>query len=141
MEQEGDRAMKRVLRKLSALRATLGEAEQRILDELIVRGEPEVQAHARTPGFDAEVRRPGPDEVQAHARTPGFDAEVRRPGPDEVQAHARTPGFDAEVRRPGPDEVQAHARTPGFDAEVRRPEPASQRPVWFDIEHQEYRTR
>jgi ferric-dicitrate binding protein FerR (iron transport regulator) len=89
MEQAKDRAIYRVLRKLSAMRATFGEQEQQILDTLIVRDEAEVEAHMRKEFLDSDARKPEPDEARAHVRSLQ-DAEARKPEPDEARAHART---------------------------------------------------
>ncbi|MFH1086259.1 MAG: hypothetical protein V1772_10920 [Chloroflexota bacterium] len=111
MEQAKDRAIVRVLRKLSAMRATFGEQEQQILDALIVREEAEVEAHMRKEFMDTEARTPKPDEVRAHMRKEFMDTEARTPKPDEARAHMRKEFMDTEARTPEPDEARAHART------------------------------
>ena len=82
MKSEEAQAMNRLLKKLTALRATLGDDERALLD-----------------GF---VLRPAPDEVAAHAFDPGLaKTTAKTTAPDEVAAHAFDPGL-AKISAPHP---------------------------------------
>jgi hypothetical protein len=115
--------MRSLLAKLSAVRITLEDEEQALLDQLILGSQAEVSLHnmkpAATPGPEEALTRrahpavtPGPDEVQAHSMKP-----AAAPGPEEVLKSRLTPGLYKEW---SPDEVNAHsmsqgAATPGPD--------------------------
>ena len=87
---------KGLFKKLSALRATLSDEEQALLDRM-VEGEYEVEAHRRIQPV-ADDRRPIPD------------ADERRPIPvaDEAAAHRRIQPA-ADDRRPNPDVYKRQA--------------------------------
>ena len=120
METKEMQAIKRLLKKLSALRATLSDDERALLDGFIVtpKADDEVQAHMFPPGalppgaLPPGALPPGAfDEVQAHMLPPGaLPPGALPPGAfDEVQAHMLPPG----ALPPGaPDEVQAHILPP-----------------------------
>ena len=95
MDTQSSQSMKRILKKMSALRATLNDNEQTLLDGLIISNQDEVTAHALTDAATAAVTTAvtsGPDEVRAHAltdaATAGMTAAVAS-GPDEARAQAQ----------------------------------------------------
>jgi hypothetical protein len=96
MDAKEMQVMNRLLKKLSALRATLPDEERALLDEFIVTpktGE-DVQAHV----FQAPIT--AAEEVQAHVMPP------QAMPPAEVLAHAMPP------QAMPPAEVLAHAMPP-----------------------------
>ena len=73
MNAKQSQAIDRVLRKLSVLRITLSNEEREVLDNLIVTGSDEVEAHkleaAKSPAKSpakAPAKSPDADEVEAH---------------------------------------------------------------------------
>ncbi len=74
---------KALFKKLSALRATLSDEEQALLDRM-VEGEFDVEAHLRVQPA-ADERRPIPD---ADERRPFPATDERRPKPDADEAAA-----------------------------------------------------
>ena len=113
MTKQEQAALKRVAKKLSAMRATLNKSERNWLDRLIL-GESEVAAH-RAHGAQ-KTQRAGKvqaAEVAAHAATaPQRVARVARTQAAEVAAHAATaPQRVARVARTQAAEVAAHAAT------------------------------
>lgn len=70
MDVKQDQSFKRLLKKLSALRATLKNDERKLLDQLVIGSADEVEAHSLTP---RPTPRPNPrpstaaDEVKAHS--------------------------------------------------------------------------
>ncbi|MCO6451634.1 MAG: hypothetical protein J5I90_12680, partial [Caldilineales bacterium] len=115
---ESQQSTKRVLKKLSALRATLSDEEQVILDGYILDSASEVTAHSMTeritPGVTPAADA-GPDEMMAHSMTeritPGVTPAADA-GPDEMMAHSMTeritPGVTPAADA-GPDEMMAHS--------------------------------
>ena len=80
--------MKSILTKLSALRVTLDDDEQEVLDQLILGSPAEVEAHRFVRSSPDEARLEGPDEVAAHQmrvvnRSVTFEGDE-----GEVMAHA-----------------------------------------------------
>ena len=114
MDIKQDQAFKRLLKKLSALRATLKNDERSLLDEMVTGPADEVEAHSmNNRPHPRPASRPAgaADEVEAHSMN-------NRPHPrpagrpagsaDEVEAHS----MDARPHpRPHPaaDEVEAHS--------------------------------
>jgi hypothetical protein len=118
MKNEEMQVMARLLKKLTALRATLGDDERALLD--------------------AFVLRPAPDEVKIHAFDPGLaKTPAKVPAPDEVAAHAFDPGLaKTPAKVPAPDEVAAHTFDPGL---AKTPAPHPRYPIVFDAEKEIYR--
>jgi len=110
-----DQAFNRLLKKLTALRATLKSDERNLLDVIVTRPFDEVAAHSMnvTPISPAKTaaKTASADEVKAHAlnvrtaKTPAKTASA-----DEMKAHAlnvrtaKTPAKTASA-----DEMKAHA--------------------------------
>jgi len=127
MKSEEAQAMNRLLKKLTALRATLGDDERALLDGFVVthKAVDEVAAHAFDPGLaKTPVKTLAPDEVAAHAFDPGLaKTPVKTPAPDEVAAHVFDPGLaKTTAKTTAPDEVAAHAFDPGL-AKISAPHP------------------
>lgn len=100
-----------LFKKLSALRATLSDEEQALLDRM-VEGEFDVEAHLRVQPA-ADDRRPNPDadEAAAHLRVQPA-ADERRPNPRADEADRRFKALDD-------DEAVAHKKAPpAADAKV-----------------------
>ena len=113
MDVKQEQSLKRLLKKLSALRATLKNDERNLLDNLVTSPKDEVSAH-RWATFSANA---GADEVGAHQ----LHTNVAHPasanaGADEVGAHQihndRGNPLGANA---GADEVAAHSVTIVFD--------------------------
>jgi len=154
MDDKQIRIVERLLKKLSALRATLSNDERGVLDHLIVGESGEVQAHALRPA-SVGAKTPAQDEVQAHALRPA-SAGAKMPAQDEVQAHALRPA-SVGAKTPAQDEVQAHALRPAsvgakmpaqdeVQAHMTRPEAGASTARWvstlhiyWDSEKDEYR--
>ena len=97
MDDKQIRIVERLLKKLSALRATLSNDERMVLDHLIVGEGDEVQAHALRPA-SVGAKTPAQDEVQAHALRPA-SVGAKTPAQDEVRAHMTQPeGADSKVK-------------------------------------------
>jgi len=77
MDDKQIRIVERLLKKLSALRATLSNDERGVLDHLIVGESGEVQAHALRPA-SVGAKMPAQDEVQAHMTRPEAGASTAR---------------------------------------------------------------
>lgn len=91
MTKKEQAALKRVAKKLSAMRATLNKSERVWLDRIIL-GEPEVAAH-RAHGAQKALRvtKAQAAQVAAHAATaPQKVMRVTRAQAAEVAAHAAT---------------------------------------------------
>jgi hypothetical protein len=121
---------KSLLSKLSAVRMTLSDDEQALLDQMVQNPLTEVAAHILRYAPEEAGKR-GPDEVAAHARSMdaaevvahsskfGPEGAVRHDA-DEVVAHAaRTFTPDGAVKM-GADEVVAHSSKFAPEAAVRR---------------------
>jgi cbb3-type cytochrome oxidase cytochrome c subunit len=96
--------MKSLLSTLSAVRATLNDEEQALLDSFILG---EAVAHARASKME-KAQLPDADEVVAHARASKME-KAQLPDADEVVAHARASKME-KAQLPDADEVVAHAR-------------------------------
>jgi hypothetical protein len=81
-----------VAKKLSALRATLEDDEQLILDAMI-EGDYSVAAHAMSAEAVTPAVTAGEDEVVAHAMSAEAVTPAVTAGEDEAVAHALTPAF------------------------------------------------
>ena len=70
MDPQSNQSMTSVLKTLSAVRATLSDNEQAVLDGFVLSNQDEVTAHALTDAATAAVTpaKMGPDEVRAHAK-------------------------------------------------------------------------
>ena len=138
MDEKQARIVERLLKKLSALRATLSDDERMVLDHLIVGeqapAQDEVQAHVLKPA-KVGAKTPGQDEVRAHVLKPA-KVGAKTPGQDEVRAHAFNPA-KVGAKTPAQDEVRAHMAQPGgADSKVQW---VSTFHVFFDPEKEEYR--
>lgn len=92
---------KGLFKKLSALRATLSDDEQALLDKML-EGEYDVEAHLRI--------QPAADERRI---TKGADERRITKGADEAEAHLRIqPAADDRWPSPEADEAVAHKKAP-----------------------------
>jgi hypothetical protein len=83
MNGEEAKVMNRLLKKLTALRATLPDDERALLDGFILtrKAVDEVEAHVFDPGLaKTPAKVPAPDEVEAHVFDPGL-AKIAAPHP------------------------------------------------------------
>ena len=96
--------LKSLLTKLSAVRVTLSDEEQALLDQLILSSRDEVQAHAKFYAPD-EAKAMGADEAKAMALKYSPD-EAKAMGADEAKAMALKYSPD-EAKAMGADEVKA----------------------------------
>ena len=68
MDIKQEQAIKRLLKKLSALRVTLNNDERKFLDELVIGSANEVTAHSmKVNPAKAPAKAPEADEVVAHS--------------------------------------------------------------------------
>ena len=116
-----DQAFTRLLKKLSALRATLKSDECNLLDGLITGPIDEVGAHMMnvSPISPARnvARATAPDEAVAHAMNVSAASKARNVAraiaPDEAIAHAMNVSAASKARNvaraTAPDEAVAHA--------------------------------
>ena len=97
MDVKQDQAAKRLLKKLSALRATLKNDERKLLDQLVTGSADEVEAHTmRTSSANAAtnaVHRFAANEVEAHSLNIQSSANAARntgtnAAANEVEAHS-----------------------------------------------------
>jgi hypothetical protein len=117
MDVKQDQAIKRLLKKLSALRATLKNDERKLLDQLVIGSEDEVEAHSI--GWTPIIPNAssGADEVGAHAlfnKSNPAGADRSNPSDvNEVGAHAlfnKSNPAGADRSNPSDvNEVGAHA--------------------------------
>ena len=113
MTKQEQAALKRVTKKLSAMRATLRKDERIWLDRIVL-GETEVTGHAATaPSKAMKVTKATAAEVAAHAATaPSKAMKVTKATAAEVAAHAATaPSKAMKVTKATAAEVAAHAAT------------------------------
>jgi hypothetical protein len=103
-------ALKRLTKKLSALRATLRKDERDLLDQLILGASADVAGHALTSAISTEAVTSRPTEVAAHAMT---SAKSSKPASRraEVAGHTLTSAISTEAVTSRPTEVAAHAMT------------------------------
>ncbi len=107
-------AFKRLVKKLSAMRATLSKDERNLLDKLIL-GE-EVAAHQMTTGSVKAIKAvKGEADVAAHQMTTGSVKAIKAvKGGAEVAAHQMTTGSVKAIKAvKGAAEVAAHQMTTG----------------------------
>ena len=110
-----DQAFNRLLKKLSALRATLKSDERNLLDGLITGPIDEVGAHAMnvTPISPARsmARATSPDEARANAmKVSTARSTARATSPDEARANAmKVSTARSTARATSPDEARANA--------------------------------
>jgi len=83
MDIKQEQSLKRLLKKLSALRATLKNDERMLLDDLVTNAKADVSAHVFKPA-SAEA---GADEVGAHSLNWKPILPTANSGADEVGAH------------------------------------------------------
>jgi hypothetical protein len=137
MDEKQIQVMNRLLKKLSAMRATLSNEEQELLDQIVVFPQAEVEAHRYDPRYD-----PRADPRQ----DPRFDPQ-KQPGADEVEAHRYDPRADPRQdprydpqKQPWADEVEAHQKTPSADSRaVPRQTPQPDYRIIFDAKTQVYK--
>ena len=105
-----DQAFKRLLKKLSALRATLKSEERGILDGLIIRSVDEVGAHKMNIGARITPRvTPAADEAAAHRMNISQVTPFTASDADEAAAHKMNVGAKVTPRvTPAADEAAAH---------------------------------
>ena len=110
-----DQAFNRLLKKLSALRATLKSDERNLLDGLVTGPIDEVGAHAMnvTPISPARntTRSTAPDEARAHTmKISTAKNTTRSTAPDEARAHTmKISTAKNTTRATSPDEARAHS--------------------------------
>ena len=116
MEQQ-DLAFNRLLKKLSALRATLKSDERNLLDGLVTGSVDEVGAHTMkgTPTSPARntISRASPDEARANAmHISTAKAAAKATSPDEAHANAmHISTAKSTAKATSPDETRANAMT------------------------------
>ncbi len=96
MDTKKTQTLKRLLKKLSALRATLSDDEQAVLDQIIFSQSADVEAHRQDPRLDPRLDPrydPRLDPRLDPKAQPGTDVEAHRLDPrlDHVSTHAWTP--------------------------------------------------
>jgi len=127
MDVKQDQAVKRLLKKLSALRATLKNDERKLLDQLVTGPADEVEAHSlspKSPFAAAKAAKAAKDanEVEAHSlspKSPFAAAKAAKAARDanEVEAHSlspKSPFAAAKAAKAAKDanEVEAHSLSP-----------------------------
>jgi hypothetical protein len=85
MDVKQDQAVKRLLKKLSALRATLNNDERRMLDELVIGSVDEVQLQSMKTGQKQAVKLQDADEVKLQSMKTGQKQAVKLQDADEVK--------------------------------------------------------
>jgi hypothetical protein len=85
MDAKQDQAVKRLLKKLSALRATLNNDERRMLDELVIGTPDEVQLQSFKTGQKQAVKLQDADEVKLQSFKTGQKQAVKLQDADEVK--------------------------------------------------------
>jgi hypothetical protein len=114
MDIKQDQAVKRLLKKLSALRATLNNDERRMLDELVLGSVDEVQLQSMKTGQKQAVKLQDADEVKLQSMKTGQkqavklqDAdEVKLQDADEVKLQSMKTGQKQAVKLQDADEVK-----------------------------------
>ena len=106
-----DQAFNRLLKKLSALRATLKSEERDLLDGLVISPSDEVMAHSMSVTPISPAKAPSPDEVKAASlKINQAKAPAKAPSADEAKAqalHLRT--AKAPAKAPSANEAKAQA--------------------------------
>ena len=112
-----DLAFNRLLKKLSALRATLVGDERNLLDRLITGPIDEVGAHSMSVTPISPVRNSikasSPDETRASSmKVSAAKSSVKASSPDETRASSmKVSATKASVKASSPDETRASAMT------------------------------
>ena len=87
MVDKNTQALKRLVKKLSALRATLRSDERALLDQLILgSAAAEVEAHSLTSAAAKGAKVPKPMEVEAHSLTSAAAKGAKVPKQMKVEA-------------------------------------------------------
>jgi hypothetical protein len=85
MDVKQDQAIKRLLKKLSALRATLNNDERRLLDELVVGSADEVKLQSMKINQKQAVKQADADEVKLQSMKINQKQAVKQADADEVK--------------------------------------------------------
>jgi hypothetical protein len=140
MNTEETQAMKRLLKKLSALRATLSDDERALLDGFIVTSKAdEVVAHVIKDAVSPAVT-PAADDVVAHVIKDAVSPAVA-PAADDVTAHVIKDAVSPAVA-PAADDVAAHVIKEGISpvvAPATQPRPHPRFEVIYDPVKQLYK--
>jgi hypothetical protein len=106
MDIKQDQAVKRLLKKLSALRATLNNDERRMLDELVLGSVDEVQLQSMKTGQKQAVKLQDADEVKLQSMKTGQKQAVKLQDADEVKLQSMKTGQKQAVKLQDADEVK-----------------------------------
>ncbi len=137
MDAKEMQVTQRLLKKLSALRATLSNEERNILDSMVVSTPEDVEAHVLKEAR-IEAKMPDADEVVAHSNKEA-KIEAKMPAADEVVAHSNKEA-KIEAKMPAADEVVAHSsKEARIEASVPKPIEKSQPVIVFNQDKDEYR--
>ncbi len=118
------RALNRLVKKLSALRATLRSDERGWLDQLVLGSAAPVPATVMTTAASKAAKTPRSAEVAAHAMNTAASKGAKTPKPTEVAAHAMTTAASKGAKTPKPAEVAAHAMNTAASKGAKTPKPA-----------------
>jgi hypothetical protein len=121
MDIKQDQAIKRLLKKLSALRATLTNDERSVLDGLVLGSVSEVETHSMNISAARPASKPmaraAADEVRANSMNVSAARPASKPAAraaaDEVSAHSMNVSAARSASKPAAraaaDEVSAHS--------------------------------
>jgi len=107
MDTKMTQTMKRLLKKLSAMRATLSDEEQELLDQIVLLPNEDVEAHRLDPRYDPRLdpkydprKDPAAEDVEAHKLDPRYDPRLdpkydprKDPAAEDVEAHKLDPRY------------------------------------------------
>ena len=112
MNAQDRAAMKALLAKLSAVRMTLADEEQALLDGLVLSRPAEVAAHRMAQAADLKAD-PAVADVAAHRMAQAADLKAD-PAVDEVAAHRMAQAADLKAD-PAVADVAAHRMAQAFE--------------------------
>src|SRR5574340_235707 len=127
-----DKALPRLLKKLSALRTTLNKDERTILDRMVTGAADEVVAH-RMDGPISPIHTEAAAEVVAHKMNVDRVTEIKQEAASEVVAHRFNMDKAAEISQEAAAEVVAHQMNVGRVTEIK------QERIVYDEKKNEYR--
>jgi len=110
MADKRTQALKRLVKKLSALRATLRKDERDLLDELVLGAPAEVAAHGMTSAVASKPVMSRAAEVAAHGMTSAVSKAASKRA-TEVAAHGMTSAVASKPVMSRAAEVAAHGMT------------------------------
>ena len=106
-----DQSFTRLLKKLSALRATLNNDERSLLDGLVTSSIDEVGAHSMRVTPISPAKATSPDEAKANAmKVSTAKSAAKATSPDEAKANAmKVSTAKSAAKATSPDEAKANA--------------------------------